>query len=309
MYVISKKKEKLISLSAKELNYIQIKPLTSELANKILMELAKVPSYPMELAKKLNVHEQKIYYHIRKLEKERVIHVTKTDSVHGAMANFYALVEPSFVIKYTDFQESQKIGIDMEEQTSYTILDPFIENGQLNAVIIVGSPDPHGPEKARSRDGYYGIDFALFLGSFLNGISILNVKLDTESRTEHLQNNIILLGGPVVNSVTASINQKMPIRFNKENNWSIYSTISNKEYHSDEVGIIVKMKNPFNKKRFALVVAGKRHAGTRAVMIAFIKHFKEIAKGNKFNDKVFAKIVEGVDLDSDGIVDEVEILE
>ena len=307
MYIVTKTKDKVASLPAKELNNRQIKALTSELANKILIELAKEPSYPMALANKLGVNEQKIYYHVRNLERERIIQVVKTDSVHGAMANFYGLTEPSFVIKYAEFQESQKLGI--EEQTSYTILDPFIENGQLNAVVIVGSPDPHGPEKARSRDGYYGIDFALFLGSFLNGINNLNVKLDTEARTEDLQKNIILIGGPVVNSITASLNAKMPIRFNKESNWSIFSTISNKEYQSDEAGVIVKMKNPFNKKKFALIIAGKRHNGTRAVMIAFIKHFKEIAKGNKFNDKVFAKVIEGIDLDSDGIVDEIEVLE
>ncbi|MBI2546253.1 S-layer protein [Candidatus Woesearchaeota archaeon] len=305
MHIVNKTKDKVISLPAKEVTYKQLKPLTSELAHKILLELAKSPSYPIALAKKLGVHEQKVYYHIRNLEKARIVQVVKTDSVHGAAANFYGLVEPAFVIAYKEFQEALKL----EEPVSYSLLEPFIENGQLNAAIIVGSPDPHGPEKARSRDGYYGIDFALFLGSFLNTIQGLNVKLDTEARTEDLQKNIILIGGPVVNSVTASLNMKMPIRFNKENNWSIYSTVSNKEYHSDEAGIIVKMKNPFNKKKFALIIAGKRHSGTRAVMIAFIKHFKEIAKGNKFNDKVFAKIIEGIDLDSDGIVDEIEIVE
>jgi len=57
------------------------------------------------------------------------------------------------------------------------------------------------------------------------------------------------------------------------------------------------------------LIAGKRHSGTRAVMIAFIKYFNEIIKGNKFNNKVTAKIVEGIDLNSDGIVDDIEILE
>ncbi len=44
-------------------------------------------------------------------------------------------------------------------------------------------------------------------------------------------------------------------------------------------------------------------------MIAFIKHFNEIIKGNKNDPKIMAKVVEGVDLDSDGIVDDVEFLE
>jgi hypothetical protein len=71
----------------------------------------------------------------------------------------------------------------------------------------------------------------------------------------------------------------------------------------------VKIKNPFNKKKSILVVAGKRYMGTRAVMIAFIKHFKDLIKGNKHNNKVHARVVEGVDLDSDGIVDDIEFLE
>jgi hypothetical protein len=58
-----------------------------------------------------------------------------------------------------------------------------------------------------------------------------------------------------------------------------------------------------------LVVAGKRYTGTRAVMISFIKHFSELVKGNKHNSKISAKVVEGVDLDSDGVVDDVEVLE
>jgi len=193
-------------------------------------------------------------------------------------------------------------------QPSYS-LEPFIENGQLNSVIIVGSPDPHGPEKARSRDGFYGIDFALFLGSFLNYIPELNVKLDTEARTEDLDKNIILIGGPVVNTITAKINNKLPVRFDKKNNWAIHSSITDKTYHSDETGIIVRIKNPFNPKKRILLIAGKRHSGTRAVMIAFIKYFNEIIKGNKFNNKITAKVVEGVDLNSDGIVDDIEILE
>jgi hypothetical protein len=58
-----------------------------------------------------------------------------------------------------------------------------------------------------------------------------------------------------------------------------------------------------------LLIAGKRVMGTRAVMIAFLKKFNEIIKGNKFDNSIMAKVVEGVDLDSDGIVDDVEVLE
>jgi DNA-binding transcriptional ArsR family regulator len=307
MLVIEKTKGKIVSLPAKELSSEQAKHITSSLAKRILVELAKKPAYPMELAKKLKVNEQKIYYHIRKLERARIIEIAKTEIVHGTQANFYAVVQPAFVVKFKEFEETRRIAGMEEEPISF--LEPFIEDGQLNATVIVGSPDPHGPEKARSRDGYYGIDLALFLGTFINSMPDLNVKLDTETRTEDLKKNLIIIGGPVINTVAAKINSKLPVRFDKENNWDVISTVSGKTYHTDETGIIVKTKNPFNPKKYALVVAGKRYTGTKAVMIAFIKKFNEIIKGNKHNTKIKARVVEGIDLDSDGIVDDAEVLE
>jgi DNA-binding transcriptional ArsR family regulator len=307
MYVVKKTKEGMSSLPAKELSLKQVKALSSALAQRIVEELARKSTYAMDLAKKLKENEQKVYYHIRKLEKSRIIDAIRTETVQGAVAHYYGIVEPAIVVKFREFRTTQRI-TELDEQPK-KFLEPFIEDGQLNALIIVGSPDPHGPEKARSRDGYYGIDFALFLGTFLNYVPSLNVKLDTEARSEDLQKNLILIGGPVINTVTEKINSRLPIRFEKDENWIIKSAISGKKYHSDENGIIVKAKNPFNQKKYVLVVAGKRYAGTKAVMIAFIKHFKEIIAGNKHDNSQLAKVVEGVDLDSDGLVDDVEIME
>jgi len=307
MYVITKNKQGLSSLPAKEIYPSSIKSISSSLAQKIVIELSKCPMYPMELAKKLKVNEQKIYYHIRNLEKAQIIGEIKSTIVQGATAHYYALKEPALVIKFREFQSTQRIK-ELEVQPK-SFLEPFIEDGQLNANIIVGSPDPHGNEKARSRDGYYGIDLALFFGTFLNYISSLHVKLDTETRTEDLQNNLVLIGGPVVNTVTEKVNNKLYIRFDKANNWNIFSTISKRTYHTDEIGVIIKQKNPFNKKKYILVVAGKRYTGTKAVIVAFVKYFNELLKGNRYDNKIFAKVVEGIDVDSDGIVDDVEILE
>lgn len=307
MLVVEKSKGKISSLPAKELAPAQVRHISSPLAAKILAELAKKPTYAMDIAKKLKVNEQKVYYHIRKLEKARIIEVSRTGTVQGAQANFYSLVQPAFVARFKEFQETRRVP-GMEIQPA-SFLEPFIEDGQLKATIIVGSPDPHGPEKARSRDGYYAVDLALFLGTFLNYLPELNVKLDTEARTEDLQKNLILVGGPVINTVTAKINNRLPVKFDRENNWNIVSRVSGKTYHTDETGIIVRIKNPFNPKKYILLIAGKRHAGTKAVMIAFIKRFNEITKGNKLNRKVHARVVEGVDLDSDGIVDNAEVLE
>ncbi len=307
MYIIQTNQTETVSLPARELEPRDAKVFSSRLAQEILRELSRDPSYPKQLAKKLKVHEQKVYYHIRKLEKAKIIELSKTELIGGTPAHYYTLKQPAFVIKFKDFEHTQRLAEPKKEEKAF--LEPFIEDGKLNATIIVGSPDPHGPEKARSRDGFYGIDLALFLGTYLNFIPRLNVKLDTEANQEDLQGNLILMGGPVVNTITEKINAKLPIRFLRQENWAIFSELSKKMYHHDEIGIIIKSKNPFNPKKSVLLIAGKRYAGTRAVIIAFLRHFKEIIKGNKHNPKVFAKVVEGIDLDADGVVDEVEILE
>ncbi|MBS3131022.1 S-layer protein [Candidatus Woesearchaeota archaeon] len=303
MFVVKKEKNEVLSLPAKEIKFSSLKNLGTELAQKILKSISEEPKYPADIAKELKVHEQKVYYHIRNLEKAGIIKIAKKESKQGAIANYYALAEPSFVVPFKEFQKDQKISQVTNESE---FLKPFIENGQLNAIIIVGSPDPHGQDKARSRDGYYGIDLALFLGTFLNYVPQFNVKLDTEVRESDLEKNLILIGGPITNKVMERVNGKLPIRFE---NGNIKSTLSNQLYPEDETGFIVKAKNPFSKDSSILVVAGKRFAGTRAAIIAFLKGFKKIAQGNIHNPSIKAKVVEGVDLDSDGIVDDVEFRE
>ncbi len=303
MFVIDKQKNEVFSLPAKEIKPENAASVSSELASKILNLIAKEPMYTIDIAKSLKMHEQKIYYHIRNLEKAGIIKVVRKETKQGATANFYGLTEPAFVIRFKNFETTSKIG-QIKNESEF--LEPFINNGQLDSLIIVGSPDPHGPDKARSRDGYYGMDLALFLGTFLNYVPQFNVKLDTEVRDEDLQNNLILIGGPVVNKIVDKVNAKLPIRFEDGN---LKSTISNEIYPQDECGLIVKTRNPFNKDKFILVVAGKRYSGTRAAIIAFLKGFKKITNGNIHNPSIKAKVVEGIDLDSDGIIDDIEFRE
>ena len=306
MFIVDKSKNSVRSLPAKELSPEDAGSLSSELATKIMKLLVQGPMYPIELAKKLKVHEQKIYYHIRNLEKAGLIKVVKEEKRQGAVAKYYQAESPAFVIRLKELEETQNI--QLKGDSDY--LKPFILDGQLNALIIVGSPDPHGPEKARSRDGYYGMDLALFLGTFLNYVPNYYVKLDTETREKDLrENNLIVIGGPIVNSITEQVNPKLPVRFDSASHFGIKSTLSGNLYPSDETGLIVKAKNPFNPDRQVLVIAGKRLTGTRAAIIAFLRNFKEVTKGNIHNSRIAAKVVEGIDLDSDGIIDDVEFRE
>lgn len=303
MKIIKEEQNENYSLDTKEINLEEISNLSNTVAKEILKLLSKTSMYPKQIAKKLNIHEQNIYYYIKKLEKIKLIEIEKSENINGTIANFYITSSDSFYFKINDFQKTPKI---KEKESTY--LKPFIENGKLNAIIIVGSPDPHGPQKARSKDGYYGMDLALFLGTYLTHIENLKVKLDTEVIETDLKNNLIIIGGPIVNKVTAMINDKMPIRFDEQTK-GIYSSCTKKTYYNEEIGMINKIENPFSENKKILILAGLRNAGTKSCILAFIKHFEELQKPNNYNKKIDCKIIEGIDLDSDGLVDDCEFLE
>lgn len=304
MKIIDEKDNKNYSLKTKEILFENVPNLSNDISKKILELISKKAMYPKQIAKELKVHEQNIYYYIKKLEKSNIIKIEREENINGTAANFYTTAADSFYFKFKEFEETSKIS-----EKESTFLKPFIEDFKLNCLIVVGSPDPHGPQKARSKDGYFGMDLALFLGSFIGHITQSCVRLDTEINEKDLENNnLIVIGGPIVNRVTSLLNKNMPIYFDEEKK-GIYSKISKKIYFSDETGIINKFENPFNKEKKILLIAGLRNPGTKAAILAFLKHFNQIKTGNLYKPKMMSKIVEGVDLDSDGKVDDCEFLE
>lgn len=304
MKIIDQKDNKNYSLKTTQIELEDIPNLNNDISKKILKLISKKAMYPKQIAKELNVHEQNIYYYIKKLEKSNIIKVEKQENINGTIANFYTTGSDSFFFRFKEFEESSKIS---EKESDF--LKPFILDFKLNSLIVVGSPDPHGPLKARSKDGYFGMDLALFLGSFIGHISESSVRLDTEISKEELENNnLIVIGGPIVNRITGLVNKDMPIYYDEEKK-GIYSKISKKTYFNDEIGIINKFASPFNKEKKILLIAGLRNSGTKSAILAFLKHFSKVKEGNLYKQKIESKIVEGVDLDSDGRVDDCEFLE
>lgn len=280
--------------------------LNSELAQKILNELAKKPSCAMDIARRLKEHEQKIYYHLRRLEGAGIITLKRTENRVGATAKIFSVSHPYLAIKLFDGEHLTDVKTKARE---IDFFKPFIEKGKFNASIIVGSPDPHGKYSAQALDGSAGIDLALFLGTFLKNAKP-NYKLDTELREKDTKDNLILIGGPKTNIIIDKFNKLLPIYFDSEHDFNIVSSFTKSVYSGDDVGIIIKMKNPLAKKndKHILVLSGIRFKGTRAAIIALIKRMREVQMGNKFDGGV-ARVVRGIDKDADGRVDDIEFLE
>lgn len=283
--------------------------LSNDLALKIIKELGRQPACPMDVARKLKEHEQKIYYHIRNLEKLGIIKIVRIEERVGAMAKIYSPV--SSVISFKLF-EGERINDVKTKAAEIKFLKPFIEEGRLNSIIVVGSPDPHGRYKTPASDGYCAIDLGMFLGQFTKDLQVPYYKLDTQMREKDLKKNMILIGGPKSNIISDKLNKKLPIYFDYSEeflDWNIVSSLSKTVYREKNIGLITRVPNPYAEGKEIIIFAGKGFRGSRAAVLGFIKHLKEVKKGNSVDSNIVAKVVKGIDIDSDDIIDEVEFLE
>ena len=133
-----------------------------------------------------------------------------------------------------------------------------------------------------------------------------NDKTDIEVKEVDLRENLILIGGPIVNTVSAKINRYLPIKFSKK---GILSSCSKKRYSHDETGIIVKIPNPFEKTKSILFIAGNTHLGTKSCVTALYKSLDEISYGNRYKPRVKGKVVEGINTDGNNKIEDIKILE
>ncbi|MFQ6065301.1 MAG: helix-turn-helix domain-containing protein [Candidatus Bathyarchaeia archaeon] len=289
--------------------------LMSDLSWSILVLLGERAMYPMEIARRLKVHEQKVYYHIRKLAESGAIKIVREEEKKGATAKYYEASFPAFGVELpTTYQKT--ISVPVLDAGIKQFLSSFLrEDASFDGKIVVGSPDPHGPFKARARDGHYASYLALFLGQFVELPEDFVIKLDVDVKAEkEEENNMILVGGPGTNLITQEVNKFLPIRFNmmpSEHGFLLGGLVSEKTgstYTADTVGIIARIANPWNKEKTIIVLAGNKAVGTKACVLAITRFYKEALKKSS-NKDTFATVIQGFDLDGDGKVDSIEILE
>ncbi len=273
----------------------QLRTATGRTTTAVLRLLARHPEgmHTAAIARALGRPEQNIYYHTRHLQKAGILTVDHRDETRGGVAKILTLTTPSFSIAYQG----------LEQTTLYPcaergFLEPFIVNGRWNARIVASSPDPHGPERASGRDTQFAVDIAMFFGSFLESPPVETLVFDTHLR--NWRQNLIIIGGPIVNKAADRVNHQSPAPYDRETK-SFTSRITNRTYGEEHVGIIVRMENPRASGKQILLIAGKRYTGTRAAILACTRHSELLHKP--------CTIVQGTDTDSDGTIDHVEILE
>jgi DNA-binding transcriptional ArsR family regulator len=295
----------------------ELKMILDRLSWKILIALSEKEMYPLELARKLGLHEQKVYYHIRKLARTGAITVVKEEEKKGAVAKYYKTFSTAFGIDmpqgYTAIQRLSIMGINKKIRKFFK---EFIgKDGAFEGKIVVGSPMPHGPFKTSARDGHYASHLTFFLGQFANMPEEFAIKLDVDVKAEKEEkNNLILVGGPGTNLLTQEVNDYLPIRFNMRPSEQGYlfgglaSRKTSNVYTGDSIGLIAKIVNPWDKTKRIIVLAGNKAVGTKACVLALTNFWSKTLE-NYVEDDTFATVIQGFDLDGDGKVDSIEILE
>lgn len=270
----------------------------------MLKMMAKKPMYPAEIAKELKMHEQKVYYHIKQMTNSGILEVVSREEIRGTVAKKLAPKFLNFAFTLSTKWKKLDSLIEKKDPEILNFLSPFIEDNELDADIVVGSPDPHGPHKARARDGHYAIDLALFLGQYAVA-NEFSTKLDVDIDLKQSK-NLILVGGPVTNLIVSKINDFLPAKFSDKKPWGI---LSKKETYTEEsIGLISKIPNPYNPEYSVLLIAGIRFIGTKAAVLALSKFTTQVIHRYS-GQKEFHAIVQGFDMDGDGRIDNIEVLE
>jgi DNA-binding PadR family transcriptional regulator len=295
----------------------KLRMILGKLSWKILVTLSEKEMYPLELAKKLGVHEQKVYYHMRKLAKAGAIAVVREEEKKGAIAKYYKPVSSAYGVElpneYKTITKLSLLGMDKQIQEFF---NEFIrQDGTFEGKIVVGSPTPHGPFRTSARDGHYASYLTFFLGQFAKMPDEFAIKLDVDMKAEKEErNNLILVGGPGTNVLTQEVNENLPIRFNMQPSQDgfllggLISGETSRPYTADTAGLVAKITNPWDSTKKVIVLAGNKAVGTKACVLALTNFWKKTLE-NYHAEDTFATVIQGFDLDSDGKVDSIEILE
>ncbi len=287
----------------------KLSALSNSIALRILERLSEKPMCAMDLSREMEMHEQKVYYHLNKLQRSGLVKLIGTEKRYGMVAQMYGVVAPTVAAKLHS-NGSTKIENtgSVKDPKLEEFLHPFVENGKLNCKIIVGNTMPHGKYNEGAREGPYVTDLAMLLGNTVDDIQTPCYQFDTQIKENELYNNLILIGNIRTNSIIEKLNNQLPIYFDPEKEFSIVKRKSNKVYSQDSIGMILKMDNPLDPSKKILILGGKRSRGSRAAILSVTKYFDQLKEANENNEDIMS-IILGYDRDSDYEIDDVEFLE
>ena len=284
------------------------RPASGKLGQKILALLSSGPKYPAEMARALNTHHQSVYYHIRRLEGAGLISRVRSEQIRGGEANLFALASDGYAVEFqVKGEQMPTLKSSSRSQALGRFFKEFVNEGEFDGWVVVGSPMQHGEAGTQARDGHYAVQLGFALGQFVTLPSKFPVKLDVDLRSEKLMSsNLMIVGGPRTNVVAEELNPHLKVRFSQGGFWSSIVDDEGKTYGSELDCIVEKVRNPWGPDKICVIAAGLTGAGTKAAIIG-ISNFPDLLF-QRYRSGDYAALLRGVDRDGDGKVDSVEVL-
>ncbi len=287
----------------------RIAALSSPLAWRILHELARSPEYPNALAARLKVHEQKVYYHVRHLEAAGFLKVVREEARRGASARVLAPTADAFAVLVKARGAAMSLPSLSHAGAATRFLEEFSRDGRFDGAVVVGAPVPHGPFLTTARDSPYAVQLGFFLGRLFGPPKGLVTRLDTEVKAAGAdRENMVLVGGPVANIITMDVNPHLAVGFDWKQAWRVASSRTHRSYVEEDVGLVAKVRNPWNPERTVVLLSGLHYQGTLSSILGLTEFSDEVLEGYEPGVD-FYRVVAGRDRDGDGRPDEVSVLE
>jgi DNA-binding transcriptional ArsR family regulator len=282
--------------------------LSTRLGLRIMRLLARKACYSSEIASILGTSKQLVSNYISRMYESGLIVKHSEEDIRGGRAVLYRANAKAVAVIFDKKGWLKRAYPTPIDDRLARFLSPMVDSGELRGLVVVGSPHPHGPLQSVASDGHYGFQLGLFLGRYVRMPSDFAVRLDVDVKAERLYgDNMILLGGPGTNVITAMVNRYLPVSFMEGNYWAgIVSPTQS--YTNEYVGIVAKIPNPYDGEKTVIVMAGLRAVGTKASVMVFTGAHEKLLAGYS-GEKSWAAVIQGRDLDGDGRIDAVDILE
>lgn len=291
-------------VEAEELDPGKIAALTDDTRRQIVELLAERPSYSSEIATELGIGKQQAHYHFQKLKDADLVEKEREEKKSGGTATYYRTSSHAYVLDLGTggeqfFTPPRTSGVE-------NFLAPLVTGGKIEGRIIVGSPEQHGEDQVRARDGHLAGEIGLKIGGYGSSQDI-STMLDTEVvRQEAFDNNLLILGGVLTNTIAKRFNDAFPVNFSLDSFPYHEIQTSANNYSDGSIGVIAKAENPEDSEKAIYLVAGVRNRGTEAAVRAF-KNLEDLVEDYQEGD--FYRIVRGLDMDGDGEIDDYEVVE
>ncbi|MFB6100707.1 MAG: ArsR/SmtB family transcription factor [Candidatus Nanohalobium sp.] len=294
-------------VEAEALSEGQLSALSDPIRVKILEKLAKEPSYPSQLTDELDSSKQKLYYHFDKLKEAELIEEERKENLSGGEATYYRPSKYAYVLDLGG--EGEEMPLPEQSSSVSKFLRPLTQDGEFSGYVVAGAPDQHGPDQVRARDGHLTSEISFKLGNYARKKEKMAevVRLDTEIVAEEdFDQSLLMVGGVLTNVVAKKFNESFPAYFPSEEFPYRELRTPENSYGSGDIGVITKTSNPENREESIFLVAGVREKGTEAAVKAF-SDLENIVEDYEAGQ--FYAVVKGLDLNSDGDIDDYRVIE